>query len=449
LTAYAVTVALPPSIRKGPSAHLALLPAGLFLASPLVLEEMRIAYVELMLAFFLTAGVLFAVAALRRGGRSGGRALLVLAGVCGGVVAGLKVSGFLSAAALGSVLWAVWWRRRGLRAAMGAAGLFAAPAAALALPWAIRCAVETGNPVYPFLHRWLGGPHWDTTLAAQFSTWQQGIGMGRAPLDYLLLLPRLFLQGGTGYARFDGDLGKYWLAVVPLAAVLALRRRLPLSGQLGLGVAGLSFLLWALSSQQARFLVPVLPLLALAGGQSLLLLTRGMRRRGWAIAVTVLVCGGVAWSHGTLTMPAVRALALYARHSPTQILESAIPPVFETVKTELPPGAQLLLVHTNQGFFCPREFVADSFFEASQISRWLQAEEAMEVHRRLTAAGITHVLVGRRPRGATYPAVLGRLLADPHLTQPLYRDEGFYLLRLRPGTGTLPASSINPKEDSP
>ena len=40
------------------------------------------------------------------------------------------------------------------------------------------------------------------------------------------------------------------------------------------------------------------------------------------------------------------------------------------------------MIDTNQGFYCSREYLADSFFEASQIVHWLQSASIDEVSRR-------------------------------------------------------------------
>jgi len=452
LTAYALAVAVTGARRRRATPWLAPLVLALFLANPVVLEALRVAYVELIQAFFLTAGVLFLDRGLRRTGtplpRPGGRAALVLAGLCGGVLAGLKVSGFLTTGVLAIVLLGAAGRRLGgprrgsgrLPGVLGALAWFGGPALILALPWGIRCWAETGNPVYPFLYGVFGGPHWSPELGARFAAWQQGIGMGREALDYLLLLPRVILQGGHGYDHFDGAVGTFWLLLLPLSLILAARRRLTSASRLGLGVSALVFLLWAASSQQTRFLVLLLPLLALAAGEALVCLTRGTRHGSRILPlVTGLAVLGVAVLHGSTLATGYRTLAIYGRQTPTAILASGEPPIFRFMDQRLPPQARVLMLHTNRGFFCRREYLADSFFEASQIAQWLKTPEAADIDdmanigQRLRAAGVTHVLVARKPTAASYPEALGRLLGDPAQARLVYQDDHTFLLRLRPG----------------
>ena len=40
--------------------------------------------------------------------------------------------------------------------------------------------------------------------------------MGRDAVDYLLLPWRVILEGGRGYDHFDGELGAFWIVVLPV-----------------------------------------------------------------------------------------------------------------------------------------------------------------------------------------------------------------------------------------
>ena len=281
------------------------LAAPLVLASPVVLFEWSVAYVDLAYAFFLVAGVLFAA----HWRATGAREALWLAGFCGGALASVKVSGPLGAIAIGSVLLPALWQR----GRDGAADLvrFAAPVVMLGLPWLVRAALETGNPVYPWLHGTFGGPDWSPALAEQFARWQREIGMGRAPLDYLKLPWRVINEGGARYDRFGGVVGVHWVAVLPLA-IAGLRNRLV---RAALMASGVYFVLWALGSQQARFLIPILPLLALAGSvgafEALARLSKERERR---VTVVLFVVAAV-WLAVAAREPVRQAWALWPAFS--------------------------------------------------------------------------------------------------------------------------------------
>jgi len=394
---------------------------ALFLVNPVVLDEFRAAYVDLAFAFFfLLAFVLVHQALESREDR--GRQLIV-AGVFGGVAAGVKPTGAAAVACL-LVLFLVVSLRQGRKSGDVLSGLarIAVPAGLMLAPWLIKTWVLTGNPVYPFFYSVLGGPEWSTDLGAQLQEWQQGMGMGRSWLDFLLLPIRVVVAGGAGYDHFDGRISPLWLGLVPLALLLGRRR--PLMTR-SLGVAGAYFVFWALSSQQMRFLIPILPFLAVAGALALVELGQTIqagRRPVFEWAVTLGIVATLAMVCSSMIMPTWRMLGRYleAGH---EVVEETVHPAFRYISEDLPKGAKLMFLNTNHGFFCDREFIADSFFEASQINDLFQSAESQEgIHAALGDLGVTHLLIENRDRFVPWPRSLYELLDDPQLARRLYRS---------------------------
>lgn len=403
---------------------------ALVLANPVVIFEMRAAYVDLAYTFFFLVAFFAVHRALEH--REEAKGDLLVAGVACGLIAGIKVTGLAAAVVIGTLavigtLPRPPFRRLALR--------FALPTLLLAMPWMLKAAWETGDPFYPLLHRWLGGPGWSAALTAQFQAWQQGIGMGREPIDYLLLPLRVILRGGPGYDHFDGRLTPLWIVFLPLAL---LGMRLPLVRR-ALGCAGLYFLLWSLSSQQMRFLIPILPLLALAAAVSCVERLRALapRRRqalGWvALAATLAF---LLTTHAQVLGAGLKSGRIYLLASGGEALrQSVVPPVFAHIDDTLPAAAKLLFLNTNRGFHCQRDYVADSFFEASQIADWLRpAEDLTALRARLDDMGITHILIERRQWGIAYPEPLLELLGDSRQAVPHFRspDGRHILLALQP-----------------
>ncbi len=407
LTIHALFVGLRREDRTAPW-----LATAFFLANGVVAFELRVAYVDLAHAFFFLAAFLFMHRALEDDGERA-RAFLLLSGLACALMAGVKVTGIVSAGVIGVLgLSAPDVRRQLLRR-------FALPVAAGWTPWLLKAAWYTGNPFYPFLHPWLGGPDWSARLTAQLTDWQSSIGMGRAPLDYLLLPLRVILQGGRGYDRFDGEIGVFWIAVVPLALLFGRRSVL---ARRALAVSALSFIAWAASSQQMRLLIPVLPLLAVAGALAVtdLIERLSWRRaaRGLALALAAVL---VATVHAPSMAGGYRNLRAFLA-AEGDLEATVVPEPHRFINEQLPAGARLLFLNTNLGFFCRREYFADSFFEASQISDWLgDAETAAEVAGRLRERGVTHLLLDARPRTA-YPPSLVRLLGDRAWVRTLFRS---------------------------
>lgn len=410
------------------------LAAAFFLANDVVTFELRRAYVDLAHAFFLVAAFLFMHRALEDEEPRAG-AFLFLSGLCCGMAAGVKVTGISALAIVGAL--AVPRLAKALRG--GRLGpesrrlllRFAAPAAALWTPWLAKAWWTTGNPFYPFFHGRLDGPDWSSALSARLAAWQAAIGMGREPVDYLLLPWRVILEGGRGYDHFDGEIGAFWIVVLPVALVFGWRR--PLARR-ALAAAGLGFALWAASSQQMRLLIPLLPLLAIAGAVAIGDLIERLRatgRRAGATAALVAAAALVTVVHAPWKDGYRNLLGFLAFKG--DLMATVVPGHDRFINESLPEDAKILFLNTNLGFFCHREYLADTFFEASQIADWLAGgTTAAEVRRRLDERGVTHLLVDRTPRVA-WPSGVPRLLADPSEVEVLYRsgDGRFLVMRLR------------------
>jgi len=436
LTLYAIFLGCRELDRRAGSWPAGWLAMAFFLANGVVAYELRVAYVDLAYAFFFLAAFLFMLRADDE--KPSARTFLLLSGICCGVMAGIKLTGIAAAVVIGALYLPRLLRAARARASGGEVASFALrfvlPTLVLWAPWILKAVWYTGNPVYPLLHDWFGGPDWSSALTAQLRAWHASIGMGRTLGDYLLLPLRVILLSEHGYEHFDGELGRFWIVLLPLALGFGLRRRLV---RRCLGTAGLYFVLWSLSSQQLRFLIPILPLVAIAAAVTLVELWErlpGERARTAArwlsLVVAVALLVGI---HSRNISGGYRTAVIYLRTG-GELTHTAVPGVFAFINEALPPDARLLLLNTNAGFFCDREYLADSFFEASQIAEWLRpATSVAALRQRLEERGITHLLIARGDWGIAYPPSLGRLLRDPEQVELLFRspDRRFILLKLR------------------
>ena len=410
--------------RAGP----ALAAALLFLANDVVLFEMRSAYVDLATTFYVLAAFLFLHRAVDADHRNQSR-MLGLAGVAAALLAGTKITGVVMALILAAIYLPRAIRDttlhgfyRGFRPLVA---WYALPLSLGLAPWLAKTAWLTGNPFYPALWATLGGPDWSPAIAHRFAEWQQSIGMGREAMDYLLLLPRVILHGAHGYGTFDGKIGAFWIVLLPVAAVITLWTRDRLGGR-ALVTAGLLFVFWAVSSQQMRFLIPVLPLVVLATVTPLRSWPKVARVAPW-VACLFLV---VAADYPTLAQSGLRHGLIFTS---TGFDPSRAEPEVAGAVDRLPEQAKILLLQSNRRFALNRDVLADSFFEASQIVDWLgDCRNADEVEHRLRNRGVTHILIALRPPMIQYPAPLNRLLADPGRIRPVHRDQRHLLLELLP-----------------
>ena len=153
----------------------------------------------------------------------------------------------------------------------------------LAFPWLLRSQILTGNPVYPALWNSLGGRGIPSPpnpgMVGYFLTRTQSWGTS---VGHLLLLPWHLVMSSHHYHDAGGN-HLLFLCSLPFFWLTSVRRACRLVLLLG----GISLAGWFFSSQEMRFLAPLLPLFALASAAVLLALAASRRWMRLLVLVTI------------------------------------------------------------------------------------------------------------------------------------------------------------------
>jgi hypothetical protein len=238
--------------------------AFVFLLTPVVFWQISSAGApDLWMAFFVSAGALV----ISRSQDLPFRSHAIFAGALAGAAAGAKYTGCIVAA---SMAVAYFWESRSLRRV--SLFLFGALAAG-AWPYA-RNLVWTGDPVFPFLMRWISPEKVNSYALASYLA-DTGAGVHQS-LWQILKFP--FFAGidplHPGFWQF---LGPLVLAFAPLLVLVV--RKSP-SWRTALTIWILSTLGIGATSGMTRFLLPVLPIALAAALTGVARLTT----LGWRIA---------------------------------------------------------------------------------------------------------------------------------------------------------------------
>jgi hypothetical protein len=270
----------------------AFLAGAIFFAQPFMTWEATSVFVEPGLACMVALSGWNLVHFARRGDRHA----LVLAGLFAGGAAGMKYLGVLVALALGLAGVLALRPRLDARAVLS----FAAPAIAMALPWYVKNAILTGNPLYPHVFGGLN-PY----AAAQLDQTRRDFGFGRSLLD-LVLLPFRLLGDAESF-----DAGQWisplFILFAPLVFLLPAARRVALAAW---AAVGLYVLAWFFATQQARFLVPAMPALALLAALGII----GLAQRGNAGRAVATISTAAA-----LTVGLAASLAYASQFAPVVV----------------------------------------------------------------------------------------------------------------------------------
>lgn len=283
--------------RKIGDPRVGLWAAALFYSTPLVSWLSTTAYVDLAAAMLVLALIL---AFLRwRERRQTG--WLWACGLLMGAAIGAKPTVVLGFPVIVlAVLWGVFRRRLSSPSAWKQIAGFLLAAATTSLPWYALRYSYTKNPIFPFLSGILGGSR-SVPAAFTLDTIWAGFGIGTSGWSVLQLPVRFTLETPLfGEALPAGAAGLGLLLVLPLGFFL-LRRRRRSSVSLLLAIFAVYFLLWAALYQYARFLVPIMPLVAALGAAAVADLSPPGRHTNWilltaAVVAQVIIIPSQFWS---------------------------------------------------------------------------------------------------------------------------------------------------------
>lgn len=263
-----------------------LVAASIFYLSGLVAWEATSGFVDLGLTFY----TVLAVHAFLNWKDRGTRSWVSVSGLCAGLAAATKYQGLIVPVLLGVLLLLPGMRPRQGLGVWRRLLDFVVPVVLLILPWWVKNFVQTGDPMYPIFSAFRGDPQAQAILS-----WVASVtNAGTSVFDLLALPFRLTFSGEAfGHSELIGPL---YLSLLPFAAI-SLRQHLPLR-VFWLFTLGFS-LIWFLTCQQVRYLLPVLPLAAIACSLALERLVRvGLLVRG---AATVALMAALSFG-GAVTL---------------------------------------------------------------------------------------------------------------------------------------------------
>jgi 4-amino-4-deoxy-L-arabinose transferase-like glycosyltransferase len=281
--------------------------------------------------------------------------------------------------------------------------------AGLLIPWGIINLDFTGNPIFPLLHDVFQSRYWTPELSEAIFYQQREPDIPLA-LDnwqeWLNVLWTLFISEPE---KFKGNLGPFFLLLLPL---ILLQRRVRPEAKLILAFSSMYGLLWLLTAQHARYLLAVLPGLAVVSGIALtawLGRRRGQASQGFAWVVSVVVALMAMFNlpffdhagarYGSTIIETLPLQYLLGLESKDQYLSRHIQNYPAVQFFNQLPGPKHLLFWWNT--HPPIYYVngaASYLFTPFVLNLFLQ--DAAEIHRLLQKNGVTHLLTGRAGQDA-------------------------------------------------
>lgn len=377
----------------------------LFITNPMVNYEFGVAFIDVGMAFFMFMAFYAAVESILSGEKKRATAWLVVSAIFCGFLAGAKYTGIYASVAIFALfLFVALYNRKFLllpktpELVQTGIILFLMMLVFLA-PWLVKNQLLTHNPVYPMLYKWHNGKDWTLNMAQQLIDWQHNIGYGRSLIDYLLLFPRIFIISAYDYKHFAGPLCPAILVSFIVALFFQPRQQRPWFWILLIGFLGF-FIPWSIGVQQVRFLIPALPLLALASAIWISREFPSARHQIFSILLIFLFTA-LGLFYGKYNFDELKRnwsnlSMILGKTTRSEFLSLKVRSYrcFKYLEKITPKNEKILLLYENHGYYLHRPFLADGMFEASYLfDKAVELQTAENFARWVHQQNIKYVVV--------------------------------------------------------
>lgn len=402
LSAYAIA-------SRHLSPKIGLWTAIILASTPLVFWEAGIAYADLATAYFVTATLCCVLAGLK----SKSAAWLTVGAILMGLTLSTKATALSALVLFALGLLVYQWRvlRVDLPRVVGQVAVWCAVALAVGSPWYVRSAALTGNPVYPFYYNIFGGRYWNAANAKAYNQSNADFGAGRSPDKWLVspwnltmgLMPNHVISMDGRQFRGFNDRQVVLATISPLLLGALFfpafrRRRAPLIVR-GLALYALGYwVLWFLTAQHVRYLLPILPVLCLLAAWVMheALSTRSISGRA---LIALAGCSIAFGFYVGASLLAAEAPAAFGITPKDQYLAASDPahPAIAFINSHLPTSAKIVFYGNPLGFYCDRAYLWGDAGHSDYIP-YGTFHSADDLRRYFASIGVTDILVNVNPR---------------------------------------------------
>ena len=274
-------------------------------------------------------------------------------------------------------------------------------AGAIASPWYLRTWAATGSPVFPFyMSIWPGkAAGWDVERSNLFQAMNsQYGGADKGAINYLTSLVRVSIAAQPEQAEFfDGVLSVAFLIGLPLLVWALWKLDLPVEVKIASGIAGIMFLFWLFSSQQLRYLLPIVPVLAIAIAASAVAVSERHRLLA-AVSqyafIAVAACGILTTTAWFLQKAPLRVA--FGGETRDQYLTRNLDYYlyYQAINTDTAADAKVWLINMRRDTYnIERPVVSDYLFEDWTLRKMLwESRNVQELKAKAAAMGVSYVL---------------------------------------------------------
>jgi len=361
--------------RRFINKEVAILAAAIFYLTPGVFTQATYAYIDIGWAFY---GFLGFYAILLRDSSSE-RRLLIFAGVMCGIAADTKYIGLITPVVIGLVLIIKGFLyRENYKDLTKSFMLFTITVIVVIFPYYIRPYLYTGNPLYPFYVKYIGESGWYKP---------SGFGMDKNLLNFIVSPWFLTYYPGKIFGGSESQLSPLYLAFLP--ALIFLRKKGKPILLISIFV-GIFYFFWFFKFPAVRYILPIIPFLALLCGYVVWAMDNRSRYFGYLIKIIFSVF--LVLNFGLCIYYNREELVFFSNGANVEDYlskQDRSSKIFQYINKNTPPTSKILLVNEIRTFYLNRENIRDLYY---RVYDKYHLNGVDKIITDIKAKGITHVL---------------------------------------------------------
>ena len=366
--------------RRYINREVAFLAAAIFFLTPGVFTQATYAYIDIGWAFYTFMG--FYAIFLRD--FSSEKRWLILAGIMCGIAADTKYIGLITPVTVGIVLIVKGLlQKEDYKDLAKEFALFSIIVVAIIFPYYIRPYLYTGNPFYPFYAKYIAESGWygrEGSLGFNF-------GMEKTLLNFLVSPWYLTYYPGKIFGGNESQIGPIYIAFLP--ALLFLKEKCKPILIISI-FTGIFYFFWFFKFPAVRYILPIIPFLALLSGYIVWAIDNRSKYFGYLIktvfSVFLVLNFGLCFYYNREELVFFSTGANVENYLAKQDRSSKI---FQYINKHTPPTSKILLVNEIRNFYLDRSHIRESYYRKNDE---YHLNEIEEIITDLKSKGITHVM---------------------------------------------------------
>ncbi|MBO05629.1 MAG: hypothetical protein CMI58_01060, partial [Parcubacteria group bacterium] len=368
--------------RRFINKEVAILAASIFFLTPGVFTQATYAKNDIAWAFYSFMG--FYALLLRDAGISE-RRLLVFAGVMCGIAADTKYIGLITPVAIGLILIAKGFlHRENYKDLAKSFVLFSITVVVIMFPYYIRPYLYTGNPLYPFYFKYIVESGWYRP---------SGFGMDKNLINFIVSPWFLTYYPGKTFGGNESQLSPFILAFLP--ALLFLRKK----GKHILLIsvfAGIFYFFWFYKFPAVRYILPIIPFLALLSGYVVWAIHNRSKYFGYLIKIIFSIF--MVLNFGLCIYYTREELVFFSKGANVEdylAKQDRTSKIFQYINKNTPPTSKVLLVNEIRNFYLDRGHIREFYYRTQDKYQLKKIDAILDD---LEIKGITHILYAESMR---------------------------------------------------